>query len=210
MEAGRLLPDRRAEIRVRIDGAELTFACVDDGDLQVGGGRSDSHVVALVFDYLHENLLSHGRTMSDALRAADCFAKQFHGEVLGREDLLNCIRNRWIRLLVANLMADPAQSHGQRMNEFRPHRGLSVTIESTPLHVVHSSIAMVDIGNPEFLIVWRTALPRWRARWERLTRILICYSEPPSEWLQEDKMRTAIVQRARGKATRSIKKKSGK
>jgi len=80
MEAGRLLPDRRAEIRVRIDGAELTMACVDDGDLEVSGGRSDSHVVALVFDYLHENLLSHGRTMSDALRAADCFAKQFHGE----------------------------------------------------------------------------------------------------------------------------------
>ena len=67
--------------------------------------------------------------MSDALRVADSVAKQFHGEVLGREDLLNGIRNGWIRLLVANLMADPAQSHGQRMNEFRPHRGLSVTIE---------------------------------------------------------------------------------
>jgi len=201
MESGRSLLEGR-KIRIRMDDAELTIACADDGELAVSGGPSDSHLVALVYDYMYENLLSRGSTLSDVLRVAKRIAQAFNGEVLDLENVLEFVRRGWIRLLVANLMADPSQSIGERMNEFRAHRGLSVTVEATPNHVVHCRHAMVDIGDPQFLIVWRTDKPRWRARWERITRISFSYLEPPSQWLQDDKMKTAVVQRKRGKVTK--------
>jgi hypothetical protein len=196
------------KVSIRVFSSLLTIACGYDGDLVVTGDRPD--VAAIVHTHMLKNLLSRGRTLSDALRIAKAIAQTFDGEILDLAIVLDLIREGWTRLLVANLMADPSQSHGERMNEFHACRGLVITIEATPHHVVHCSSATIDIGDQQFLVVWRLDKPRWRARWENLTGVSFSYSEPPPKWLQEEAMKKVMVRRDLGKPTKAVVRKSEK
>jgi hypothetical protein len=178
------------KVLVRVLDANLVIGCGDNGDLIVDG--DDPRVVSRVYTYMHSNLISRGWTLTDVLRVAHQTAEEFHGEVLDIENILGRIRQGWIRLLKANLMGDPAHTLGQRMNEFMPCRGISVTVQATPHHVLHDTAVVFDLGDPQYLIARRPNKRRWRARWERLTRVSFTYSEPPPEWLHAKMLKQAI------------------
>jgi hypothetical protein len=75
------------------------------------------------------------------------------------------------------------------MHQFLPWRGLVVAIEAGSHHVLHAGGpiygATFDLSNTEYLIVQPSHKKRWRARWERLTKVSFGYFEPPSDWLAE-------------------------
>lgn len=175
-------------VQIRLWDAVVSITCNADGDIELRSERSD--VVGILDHYIHEKLLLRGRTRSDALRVALQIAKEFKefgAKVVDLKSVRASIRNGWVRLLKANLMGDPAQSYGQRMHEFYTWRGLVVTIEAGSHHVLHTGgpiyWACFDLGDPKYLIVQPSNKKRWRARWERLTRVSFAYFEAPSDWL---------------------------
>lgn len=171
-------PDPERSVQIRLRDAVFSITCNDDGDIEVQGDRSD--IARTLIHYVHEKLMFRGRSLSDALRVARKLAKEYRAEVLDFEGVRERIRTGWIELLKANLLGDPAQCYGERMNEFLPWRGMIITIEAGLRHV-HAA-GVIDLSDPEYLIVG--ANRPWRARWEHLTRISFSYTEPPSEWLK--------------------------
>jgi hypothetical protein len=172
-------------VHVRIWDVLVNIAARSDGEIVVTGERSDVALVVSLF--IHKNSLSRGWTQSDALRVALKIAEHFHAEVLDVEAIRANIRNGWIRLLEANLMAEPSQSYGARLDEFLTWRGLSVTIAAGSHSVLNCGGprygACFVLSDSEYLIVRPSNEKPWRARWESLTRISFSYFEPPPVWL---------------------------
>ena len=172
-------------VRIRLWDAMVTLASSDTGDLLVTG--ESPAVVDLVNCYIHDKLLFRGRTLSDRLRAALEIAKAFNGDVADLEDVRAFIRNGWVRLLKSNLVGEPVQCYGARLNEFLTWRGLDVTLEAGSHHVRHYGgpyyQAHFYVNDPAYLTVQRSDGTRRRWRWERLTRISFGYIEPPPSGL---------------------------
>ena len=122
-------------VRIRLWDATVTLSSSDTGDLLVTG--ESPAVVDLVNCYIHDKLLFRGHTLSDRLRAALEIAKAFHGDVVDLEGVRAFIRIGWVRLLKSNLVGEPAQCYGARLNEFLTWRGLVVTLDAGSHHVRH-------------------------------------------------------------------------
>jgi hypothetical protein len=177
----------RPTVRFKIAETTLTIACSGSGDLILTGDRTDSigrRKVGELTHYIHENLISRGWTLSDELRVAQKIIKQFGGEILGYDKIRESIRRSWMKLLKRHLMPDPAQLYGKRSQEYLTTWFLLVKVQAGETYVAHTGgphyHGKFYLGNPDYLVVYRTNKRPWRARWERITRIEFSYLEPQS------------------------------
>jgi hypothetical protein len=162
-------------IQVRIRDSIVGILPNNDGDLCVTGTQPIMRGQLQLF--LHEKLLSRGRTRGDALRVAIMIAKDFDGEVLGLEKERSRIREGWVRLLKSHLMPEAAQTYGRGMTVFRPCRGLRVTFAAVHRRLLSCNGASVLIGDPKSLIIHPDGKNRWRAKWEDLIGVSFQYSD---------------------------------